>query len=415
MTFALWWALTTAPGGLWPVVGLSWASAENALWLQSSPTRFGGRPQLSANHGPWALKYGSQSAGWGWSLTRNGTGIWRAHNGSFGALWTGNGRLASKPWTAQATWQPRGWVGRASWNGLSLQRSLGGTHLASWRIGTHRIEAVQSGSSRTLGFHDQTVDARVTWGPGMRGHVLRLRTPESSLEWRRSQSAHGIQQQLTWTLSVRDHRLWLHASERDGSPQLNLRAWVLTPRAGGWTAGWSSGQAMIRWNAPNQSAFAGTYLELGNPYRVGLSYRGVRVSAEWNQPTHGFAASIAARHHWSTRPRNAEPTRVADAPAWIDLNVELVGNPPELSLEFKGNQTYKVRVLPQARQWKDHVPPGTYAVRGTAPSGWKWVLPTDSIRLESGKITPVWVQLERPKGFVRWISASSESGESNSP
>ncbi len=415
MTFALWWALTTAPGGIWPVAGFSWASAEHALWLQTSPTRFGGRPQFSASHGPWALKYGSQSAGWGWSLTRKGTGIWRAQNGSFGALWTGRGHLASKPWTAQATWQPSGWVGRASWNGINLQRTLGGTQHASWNLGGHRIEVMQSGSTRSLGFHDQTLDARATWGPGTRGHLLRLRTPESSLEWRRTQSNQNVQQQLTWTLNVREHRLWLHLSERDGSPQFNLRAWIQTPRAGGWTAGWSSGLAMVRWNAPSQSPFSGTYLELGNPYRVGLCYRGVRVAAEWNAPTHRFAASIAARHQWTAKPRHTELTEHFDAPAWIDLNVELVGNPSELTLEFIGVQTYRVHVLPQARQWKDHIPPGTYAVRGTPPPGWKWVLPTDSVRLESGKITPVWVQLERPKGYVRWISAPRESAESSSP
>ena len=415
MTFALWWALTTAPGGLWPTLGFSWSTAENNLWLQSAPTRFGGRPQFSANHGPWALKYGSQSAGWGWSLTHKGIGIWRSDHGTIGALGVVRGHLRSKPWTAQATWQPNQWVGRASWNGISVQRSLGGTHSATWHNGSQWVELIQQGPSRSVGFHDGTLDARYTWGPNVRGHLIRLRTSESSLEWRRSQRVHSIQQQLTWSLTLREYRIWLHLSERNGSPQLNMRGWIQTPKAGGWTAGWSSGLAMIRWNAPNRGAFSGTYIELGNPYRVGLSYRGVRVAAEWNALNQRFAASLAARHQWTPKPIPTEVVKEIGAPAWVDLNLELVGNPPELTLEFCGTHSYRLHVLPQSRQWKDHIPPGTYAVRGTPPPGWKWVLPKDSIRLESGKISQLWVRLERPTGYVRWISAPSESGESGSP
>jgi hypothetical protein len=415
MSFALWWALSTIPGGLWPALGLSWSDSKHSLWFQSSPTRFGGRPQLAARRGDWSLVYGSQMAGWGWSLTRRGTGIWHAQNGGVGAMWSGEGQLASKPWSAKATWQRHGWVGSASWNGINLQRTLGGTQSLTWRTGNQWIEANQNGSNRSLGYHDQSVDARWLWGPELRGHVLRLHAQESSLEWRRTQTPHSIQQQLTWTLNVRDHRMWVHLSERNGSPQLNVRAWIQTPDAGGWMAGWSTGQATLRWSAPRQSPFSGSYVELGNPHRACLSYRSMRFFGEWSAQSHVFAAGISARHGF--RPKEPRPAdrEAASAPAWIDLNVEMTGSPPALYLEFCGTRTYRVQVLPQERQWKDHVPPGTYAVRGSAPTGWDWKLPTDSVRLESGKISQVWVRLERPKGYIRWINAPGGAAGSSSP
>jgi hypothetical protein len=97
------------------------------------------------------------------------------------------------------------------------------------------------------------------------------------------------------------------------------------------------------------------------------------------------------------------------APAWIDLNYEFSGSPPELFLELKGSEVHSIQLLAQTRQWKDHIPPGAYAVSGKAPKGWILELSSDSLRVEAGKICPLWIRLKRPEGMVRWVIASGGS------
>jgi hypothetical protein len=70
-----------------------------------------------------------------------------------------------------------------------------------------------------------------------------------------------------------------------------------------------------------------------------------------------------------------------------------------------------VVLVPQNRQWKDHVPPGRYAVTGSAPKEWKLELPVDSITLTPGRNSPVWIGLKPHVTQIRWVSGPSESPE----
>jgi hypothetical protein len=78
---------------------------------------------------------------------------------------------------------------------------------------------------------------------------------------------------------------------------------------------------------------------------------------------------------------------------------------------LRGARAHRVVLIPQNRQWKDHIPPGRYAVTGSAPKGWKLELPADSITLSPGSTSPMWIGLRPHMAQIRWVSGLSESSE----
>ncbi len=409
MTFALWWALATLPGGLWPVLGASWQQGSSSLWFQSAPTPFGGRSQFSGSHKYWSLRYGSHSPGWGWSLSHKGRGLWLSPQGSLGAMWSGKGCFAKQPWTAQATVHSKSWVGRGSWGPLTLQRSLPGCNLASLRWDSRQIDALWAPGMKAVGFRLEGMEWRRSWTLGQTSDLLRYRLGETSLEWRSSAGKSRVQQQFSLRTAIKGRRIGLYVADQGSGARYAARLNVHLPNGVNWAAGWSGGQALVRWSLGGQSAFSGSSLELGNPIRARLEFRGAGISSEWSRTGTLQYASLSSRHTWTRKPPKLPPSQTEYDPAWIDLNYEFSGSPPELFLELKGSEVHRIQLLAQTRQWKDHIPPGTYAVSVKAPKGWILELSTDSLRVEAGKICALWVRLKRPEGMVRWVSASGGS------
>jgi hypothetical protein len=229
------------------------------------------------------------------------------------------------------------------------------------------------------------------------------------MEWRSSAGKSRVQQQFSLRTAIKGRRIGLYVADQGSGTRYAARLNIHQPNGVNWAAGWSGGQALVRWSLGGQSAFSGSSLELGNPIRARLEFRGAGISSEWSRTGTLQYVYLSSRHTWTRKPPKLPPSQREYDPAWIDLNYEFSGSPPELFLELKGSEVHRIQLLAQTRQWKDHIPPGTYAVSGKAPKGWILELSSDSLRVEAGKICPIWVRLKRPEGMVRWLSASGGS------
>lgn len=412
MSFALWWVLASAPGGIWPSFGASWQHQNRSLWLQSAPTPFGGRGQFAASQGPWTLRYGSHSPGWGWSATLRGRGIWSDGRGNWAGLWTQSGKLWSKPFQVNVAGQPTGWVGSLRFGEVRIQRALPQNYLLTWNHKGLQLDGFWSRSSYALGIRHEALEWRRTTSGQSQQQMLRYRVGATAVEWRLTTGSFGSQQQFALRTQIGAHRFWLHATELRGSTQFAVRANVQAPNLGSWTAGWSPGQSMLRWSLPPSSSLHGSFVELGRPMRARVEYRGMAIQAEWNDQFRVRHVAVSARHQWNSRPRQRLEVPAEATPAWLDISYGFVGSPPVVELQAKGadGSTHRLQLLAQSRQWKDHIPPGIYILQGSAPPGWELELPRDSLRLTAGKIAPIHVALKRPERWVRWVSGTGESG-----
>lgn len=415
MTFALWWALTYSQSRFWPLVGVSQLGPNSHLWMQTSSAHEGVRAQLTAGQGPWTLRYGSHSLGWGWSIARKGHGIWWSPKHGLGVLSSGrsvrDGRRASFSIAAHQ----RHFVGRLQWNTITLQQSLGGATSISAKLGPGTFDASVRKDAVQVGLRGQRLDLRWAQSSAQQLALIRLHNRTSSLELRRRIGSFGAANQLTLSTKGRSYQFWLHGEFLDQRTQLSLRTWIQTERYGQWSLFWESNQSTFRWSPGTSSRWDGSYVQLGTPIGVRLAFQGFSLTGEWSRE-HGLGQlSLASRIpiKWRKATPFQEPTEVM--PTWLDVHVEYRGELPETHLEFSGTSTHVIKILPQSRQWSDRIPPGRYAVRGRTARGWTVDLGSDSITLASGQISPVSVRITRPNGMIHWVNAPSAAGESNTP
>jgi hypothetical protein len=178
------------------------------------------------------------------------------------------------------------------------------------------------------------------------------------------------------------------------------------------TLGYSGRQAMIRYHLPDRGSFRGSFVEWGQVAQINAVHRGRGLAVVWNPKIKQLSLQIFARHQFAPKLKSEPvPQREEISPCWLDVTYTFAGQPPNVELQLQGTSTYRVVLIPQNRQWKDHIPPGRYAVTGSAPKGWKLELPADSITLTPSTTSPVWIGLKPHVAQIRWVSGPSESSE----
>jgi hypothetical protein len=159
----------------------------------------------------------------------------------------------------------------------------------------------------------------------------------------------------------------------------------------------------------------GSFVEWSSAVQLHLVHHGRGITATWNPQTGKTNVQIAMRHQFASRQKTKLLAKVEQPTSWLDINYTFAGAPPSVELQLRGVQTHRVVLIAQNRQWKDHVPPGRYAVVGNSPNGWKLELPNDSITLHPGQTSSIWVSLKPKVSNIRWATGPSESPESGNP
>ncbi len=411
MSFALWWALTYSQSGLLPLLGGSFLGPKSHLWAQTALASEGIRSQLTAAYGPWSLKYGSQNLGWGWSIDHRGTGLWWSPRNGLGILSKGHVLRGKHQVSYQVAAHRTHFVGRLSWNGISLQQNLGGATSVSAQIGPQRLEASYRQKCIQVGLRSPMIDVRWAQGPSQQLGMIRVHHASGSLEYRRQSSSVRSSNQFIVTTKARDYQFWLHAAFYDHKAELSLRTWIETQKLGRWSVFVDSRTSTARWSPGASSRWQGSYIQLGTPTALRLSHDQLSVTGEWGRNGKLSQLSVASRIPFN--PVNAKPKAdLADLkPSWLSINLDYRGELPYSYLELSGSTTHRIKLAPQNRQWSDHIPPGTYAVRGVTAKDWAIEVSADSLSLNSGQITQITARISRPDGLVRWISASGAAAE----
>lgn len=411
MSFALWWALTYSQSALMPLIGGSYLGPKSHLWAQTSLASEGVRSQLTASIGSWSLKYGSQNLGWGWSLDHRGSGLWWSPRHGLGILSKGHLFKGENRVTYQLAAHRSYFVGRLNWNGISLQQNLGGSTSISAQIGPQRIEASYRQKCVQVGLRSPFIDVRWAQGPSQNLGTIRVHRASASLEYRRQSSLLRNTNQIILTAKAQGYHIWLHGSLHDQKAELSVRTWLETRQLGRWFFFIDARTATARWSPVASSRWEGSYLQLGTPTAVRVSNARFSLTGEWERDGKLRQFSISSRIPFHSVKR-ASKTELADLkPSWLNIALDYRGELPPSFLELSGSTTHRIKLAPQNRQWNDHIPPGTYAVRGITAKGWTIELSTDSITLNSGHITQIDARISRPDGLVRWISASGAAAE----
>jgi len=411
VSFALWWALTTLPGGIWPSFGSSGTYGATQWWMQSAPAKYGGRPQVSLQRHDWSLRYGPQAQGWAWQLSRSNVGIWWIPGRTLGLTGSFRGRAVGSPWTASAAASRENWTAHASWKGYRWFRSYQGIQGFSAQRDLTRLEVQWGPQWRSIGLSHGDLSWRRSTSPLGATELVRLRRGVHSAEWRSTRMTHGTQHQLGLRTQWGKSRLWVQWLAQNGSAQTMARASYSHPDWGSGTLGFSGRQPVLRYTLPNRGALGGSFIEWSSVLQLSAAHRNQGLSVSWDPRTGQWNIQLSGRHTVRPVPRPTSVAAATTAPCWLDVSYQFSGQPPSVELTLRGRSDHRVVLVSQDRQWKDHVPPGRYAVTGTAPKGWALELPTDSLTLRAGEIAPLWIALKPHHPRVRWVSGQGESPE----
>lgn len=407
MSFALWWALVTLPGGIWPSFGSSGTSGSTQWWVQT-PNLPAGRPQLSLQHRHWSLRYGAQAQGWAWQIQSRNLGVWWSPGRTLGLSGQYRGNLYGSAWNASGAWSPHGWTAHGTWKGFSAVRTYQGQYGIGFQLEATKVDVQWGPAMRSLGIRHGDLEWRRSVTSVGTTDLVRLRRGTSTAEWRSTNLEHHSQQQIGFRTAWGPSRLWVQVVSQGGQSKTMARVSYSQSRWGTATLGYTAGQTMLRYHVPDRGAFRGSFVEWGAATQVHAVHKGRGIAILWNPHGKHLSMQVFARHQFAPKPQTdvlAKPEEAA--PCWLDITYSFAGQPPNIELELRGPRTHRVVLIPQNRQWKDHVPPGRYAVRGTAPKGWKLELPADSITLAPGTTRPVWIGLTPHVAQIRWISGPS--------
>ena len=411
MSFALWWALVSLPGGIWPSFGTSGVAGPTQWWIQT-PNLPAGRPQISLQHRHWSLRYGAQAQGWAWQIQSRNLGVWWSPGRALGLSGQHRGSLYGSAWDASAAWSPKGWTARGYWKGFSAVRTYQGQYGLGYQLEATKVDVQWGAALRSFGIRHGDLEWRRSINAVGTTDLIRLRRGRSIAEWRSTNLAHHSQQQIGFRTSWGPSRFWVQVVSQGGHSQALARVSYSQTLWGTATLGYSGRQALIRYHLPDRGALRGSFIEWGPVAQVHAVHRGRGLAAVWNPQSKQLSLQLFARHQFTHQPKSdLVPQPQEAAPCWLDITYTFAGQPPNVELELRGPRAHRVVLIPQNRQWKDHVPPGRYAVTGSAPKGWKLELPTDSITLAPGTTSPVWIGLKPHLTQIRWVSGPSESLE----
>jgi hypothetical protein len=411
VSFALWWALVSLPGGIWPSFGTSGVYGATQWWVQT-PNLPAGRPQISVQHGHWSLRYGTQAQGWGWQLQSRYMGIWWSPDKALGLSGQYRGTYRGSQWDLGAAWSPQGWTARGHWKGLSAVRTYQKQFGLGYQLESTKVDVQWGPALRSFGIRHGDLEWRRSTSAVGITDLVRLRRGHSTAEWRSTTLEHHSQQQIGFRTCWGPNRLGIQMVANKDLTQTLARISYSQTKWGTATLGYSGRQAMIRYHLPDRGSFRGSFVEWGPVAQIHAVHRGRGLAAVWNPKSKQLSLQIFARHQFAPKHKSEPvPQREEITPCWLDVTYTFAGQPPNVELQLHGTSTYRVVLIPQNRQWKDHVPPGRYAVTGSAPKGWKLELPADSITLAPGTTSPVWIGLKPHVTQIRWVSDPSESSE----
>lgn len=411
MSFALWWALVTLPGGIWPSFGTSGTYASTRWWVQT-PNQPLGRPQLSVQHQQWSLRYGAHAQGWAWHVQSQHLGIWWSPGRALGLSGKSRGMLYGYAWSASGAWSPHGWTARGTWRGFSAVRTYQGQYGIGIQRDATNVDVQWGPAMRSVGIRHGDLEWRRSITSFGTTDLVRLRRGQSTAEWRSTTLAQHNQRQIGFRTAWGPSRLWVQVISQGGQSKTMARVSFSQIHWGSVTLGYAAGQTMLRYNVPDRGTFRGSFIEWGATTQIHAVHKGRGVAVTWNPYGKHLSMQLFARHQFEPRSKpDAVPKLEEVAPCWLDITYSFAGQPPNIELELRGTRAHRVVLVPQNRQWKDHVPPGRYAVRGIAPKGWRLELPTDSVTLSSGSTSQIWIGLRHHVPQIRWISGPSESSE----
>jgi hypothetical protein len=398
------------PGGIWPSFGTSGVSGSTQWWIQT-PNLPAGRPQLNVQHGHWSLRYGAHAQGWAWNIQSRHLGVWWSPGRTLGVSGQHRGTFRGSVWTAGAAWSPQGWTARGNWKGISAVRTYQGQYGVGFQREATKVDIQWGPVLRSVGIRHGDLEWRRSRNALGTTDLVRLNRGRSTAEWRSTVLSHRTQHQFGFRTSWGPSRFWIQVVANEGTAQTLARMSYSQPRWGTATAGYSSGQAVLRYHVPDRGAFRGSFVEWGPVAQIHAVHRGRGLAAVWNPQSKQISLQIFARHQFAPQPKSDPIPQREATPCWLDVTYTYSGEPPNVELELRGTSTHRVVLIPQNRQWKDHIPPGRYAVTGTAPKGWKLELPSDSITLASGSTSPMWVALRPHAAHIRWVTGPNESLE----
>ena len=386
-------------------------TAGAAQWWMQTPMLPGGRPQFALQHRHTSLRYGAHAAGWSWQLQSKHLGVWWSPHRSMGLTAQFRGTQKNAAWNASGAWSPQGWTVQGQYQGITLDRSYQGQYRLGYHAESLRLDLNWGNQFRSFGLRIGDLEWRRSTSAQGTSDLLRLRRGPSVLEWRTSMLPFGTQQLWGIRTNLGPSRLWIQVINQGTRSQAVARLSYSNTSWGSAVLGYSSRQALLRYQLPDQSPLSGSYVEWASAATLNLAHRGRGFTLIWNPYRAQISLYLFARHDFSSKPKPQMVRPVESPKCWLDVTYSFTGQPPNVELEFRGPSTQRVVLLPQSRQWKDHLPPGRYAVTGTAPKGWKLELPKDSVELRAHVTQTMWVNLVPQAGAIRWISASGAAAE----
>lgn len=411
MSFAVWWALTTLPTGFWPSLGSTGIIGSTHWFFQTSLHPLGGRPQLSLQHKSLSLRYTLLSTGWAWQITGRHFGVWFAPNLRGGLSGHYRGKIAKHPWSGQLSISRYGWVARAQWADFLWFRNTQGLQSISYNWNKTRIQAQWAPDIRSLSLQHGGLTIRRTESPYYLTDLVKFQEGRTIFEWRSTNRDGSLQRQFGIQTSRGSSRLSIQYLELSGLYQIHARLNLHHPTWGTITTGILGRQRLLRYSIPEGNSWRGSFIEWGRTAQLHLVNKGHGIGVVWDPYQKRWSAQFSARHLFRRTIRKESLTPKLSSPCWLDINYRYSGKPPNVEIELHGKSRHQVVLIPQNRQWKDHVPPGRYAVQGSAPKGWELELPKDSIILSPGIITPIWIGLRPRVTQIRWINGPGESPE----